>query len=137
MAIWCFPDGTVVKNPPANVGDMVSSLGSGRSPSAGNGNLLQYSCLENSMNRGAWQATVHGITKNQTHLSTRTHTHTYTDTHNYHNWNQIFLENKKSWQWHSGCVWPTSICYNITQNDFYSKSCYSKWFLQVGKIFLL
>ena len=64
-----FPGGTVVKNPPANAGDArdVGSIpGSGRSPGVGNGNPLQYSCLENSMDRGAWQATVHVVAKNWT-----------------------------------------------------------------------
>ena len=59
----------VVKNPPANAGDArdVGLIpGSGRSPGVGNGNPFQYSCLENSMDRGAWRATVHGITKSQT-----------------------------------------------------------------------
>ena len=46
-----------------------SILGTGRSPGVGNGNPLQYSCLENSMDRGAWWATVHEITKSQTCLS--------------------------------------------------------------------
>ena len=58
-----FPDGSVVKNLLANAGDtgdVGSVLGSGRSPGKGNGNLLQYSCLENPMDRGAWQATVMG-----------------------------------------------------------------------------
>ena len=48
--------------------------GLGRSPGEGNGNPLQYSCLENSMDRGAWQATVHGVTKSQTRLSDFTFT---------------------------------------------------------------
>jgi len=61
-----FPGDSVVKNPPANAGDAGSIPGSGRSPGGGNGNPLQYSCLENSMDRGAWQATVHGVTKSQT-----------------------------------------------------------------------
>ena len=52
--------GAVVKNLPINAGDMGSIPGSGGSPGVGNGNLLQYSCLENPMDRGAWQATVHG-----------------------------------------------------------------------------
>ena len=52
-----------VKNLPANVGDAGSIPGSGRSPGEGNGDPLQYSCLENSMDRGAWWATVHGVTK--------------------------------------------------------------------------
>ena len=56
-----FPGGSVVKNPPAIAGDVGLIPGSGRSPGEGNGNPLQYSCLENPMDRGAWQATVHGI----------------------------------------------------------------------------
>ena len=54
---------SVVKNPPANAGearDTGSISGSGRSPAVGNGNSLLYSCLKNSMDRGAWRATVHG-----------------------------------------------------------------------------
>ena len=58
----------MVKNPPANTGDTVSVLGSGRSPGEGNSNPLQYSCLKNPMNDGAWQATVYGVTKSQTWL---------------------------------------------------------------------
>ena len=59
----------MVKNPPANAvdtADLGSVPGSGRSPGEGNGNPLQYSCLENSMDRGSWWATVHGITKTWT-----------------------------------------------------------------------
>ena len=55
-----------MKNPPASAGDAVYvglTLGSGRSPGRGNGNTLQYPCLENFMNRGAWWATVHGVAK--------------------------------------------------------------------------
>ena len=61
-----FAGGSVVKNPPANAGDSGSiprREGSGRSPGEGNGNPLQYSCLENPMDRGVWWATVHGIAK--------------------------------------------------------------------------
>ena len=61
-----FPGGTVVKNLPASAGDagdMGLILESGRSPRVGNGNPLQCSCLENPMDRGAWQARVHGVTK--------------------------------------------------------------------------
>ena len=61
-----FPGGAVVKNMPESTGDLDSIPGSGRSPGEGNGNSLQYSCLENPMDRGAWWATVHGVTKNQT-----------------------------------------------------------------------
>ena len=69
-----FPFGiSQVKNPLANAGDtgdvdLIS--GSGRSPGEGNGNPLQYSCLENPMDRRAWWATVHGVTEIQTRLST-------------------------------------------------------------------
>ena len=61
----------MVKNPPANAGDIkdaVSILGSGRSPGEGNGYPLQHSCLENSLERGAWQATVCGVVKSRTRL---------------------------------------------------------------------
>ena len=59
-----LPGGSMVKKPPANAGDVVSVLGLGRSPREGNDNPLQYPCLENPMDRGAWQATtVHGVTK--------------------------------------------------------------------------
>ena len=78
----------VGKNLPAKAGkarDSGSIPGTGRSPGEGNGNPLQYSCLENSMDRGAWWATVHGIAKSWTQLSTmlaracaRTDTHTHT-----------------------------------------------------------
>ena len=53
----------VVKNPPANAGDVGLIPGSGKSPGEGNGNPLQYSCLENPMDRGAWRAIVHGVAK--------------------------------------------------------------------------
>ena len=58
-----FPGDSVVKNLPANAGDADSILGSGRTPEERNDNLLQYSCLENSMDREAWRATVHGVIK--------------------------------------------------------------------------
>ena len=54
-----FPDGSVVKNPPANARDLGSIPGSERSPGGGHGNPLQYSCLENLMDRGAWWVTIH------------------------------------------------------------------------------
>ena len=64
-----FPGGSVVKNPPANTGDMVLIPGSGRSPGEGNGSPLQYSCPGNTMDGGAWWATVHRVTKSRTQLS--------------------------------------------------------------------
>ena len=63
MIIWGFPGVLVVKNPSVSVGDMGLIPESRRYPGKGNGNPLQYSCLENPMGRRAWQATVHGITK--------------------------------------------------------------------------
>ena len=62
---WCSEG----KESVSNAGDSSSVPGLGRSPGEGNGNLLQYSCLENPMDRGAWQATVHGVAKSWTQLS--------------------------------------------------------------------
>ena len=84
-----FPGGAVIKNPPAKAGDTReagSIPGWGRSPGGGSGNPLQHSCLEHSMDRGAWRATVHGVSKELdrtstcmcVHARTRTHTHTHT-----------------------------------------------------------
>ena len=70
-----FPGGAVVKNPPANAGDIRGAdliPGSERSPGVGNCNPIQYSCLENSMDRGTWGATVHEIAKSRTQLSMHT-----------------------------------------------------------------
>ena len=66
---WDFPGGSVIKNPSANAGnaeDMGLIPGSGRVSGEGNGNPLQYSCLENSMERGAWRATIHGVAESDT-----------------------------------------------------------------------
>ena len=64
-----FPGGSEVKASVCNAGDLGSIPGSGRSPGGGNGNPLQYSCLENPMDGGAWWATVHGVGKRRTRLS--------------------------------------------------------------------
>ena len=64
-----FPGGSDSKESACNAGDPGSIPASGRSPGGGLGNPLQYSCLENSMNRGAWRATVYGVAKSQTRLS--------------------------------------------------------------------
>ena len=63
-----FPHSSVGKESACNAGDLGSIPGSGRSPGEGTGNPLQYSCLENSMDRGTWQAAVHGVTKSRTRL---------------------------------------------------------------------
>ena len=70
----------MVKNPPANAGDVGLIPGSGRSTEEGNGNPLQYSCLEKYMDGGTWQATVHGVAKGWIPLSERTHMHAHTHT---------------------------------------------------------
>ena len=67
--LLCFPGGSVVKNLPANAGDTGSIPGLGRSPGEENCNPLQYSGWENPMDRGAWWATVHGVTNSWTGLS--------------------------------------------------------------------
>ena len=61
-----FSGGAVVKNPNGSAGDSGSISVLGRSPGGGNGNPLQHSCLQDPMNRGTWQATVHGITESWT-----------------------------------------------------------------------
>ena len=63
---WGFPGGSVVKNLPANLGDVSLISQWGGSPGERNGNPFQYSFLENSMYRGAWQAIVHGVKKSRT-----------------------------------------------------------------------
>ena len=80
----------MIKNPPASAGDPRDAGWIpwwGRSLPGGNGNLLQYSCLENPMDRGARWATVHGVTKNRTCMSmykdTQTHTQTHAPTHHH------------------------------------------------------
>ena len=72
MSILGFLGGSMVKNPPANAGDardmgLIPGLGS--SPGGGHDNPLQYSCLENPVDRGAWLATVYGVAKSWTRLS--------------------------------------------------------------------
>ena len=75
--IWGSPDGAVVKNPPANAGDARDSgliPGLGRFPGGGHSNPLQYSCLENLMDWGAWWTTVHRVPESWTWLNTHTRT---------------------------------------------------------------
>ena len=81
--IHMYPGGSVVKNMPTNAKHAASIPGSGRSPAEGNGNPLQYSCLENPMDGGAWWATVRGVAKSQTRLSHFTH----------------FTLPKRKWKW--------------------------------------
>ena len=67
-----FPGASVVKNSPANAEDVDLILVSGRFPGEGNGNPLQFSCLENPLDRGARWATIHGVTQSWTRLNDRT-----------------------------------------------------------------
>ena len=67
---FCFPGGSEVKVFACNAGDLSLIPGWGRSPGEGNGDPLQYSCLENPMDGGAWWATVHGVAKSRTRLTT-------------------------------------------------------------------
>ena len=74
-----YPGGSDGKESTCRIGDLNSIPGLGRSPGEGNGNPLQYSCMENPMDRGAWQAIVHGVTKSWIWLNDKhTHTHTHT-----------------------------------------------------------
>ena len=69
MCIIDFPGDSDSKESACHVGHLDSIPGLGRAPGDGNGNSLQYSCLENSTDRGAWRATAHGVAKNRTRLS--------------------------------------------------------------------
>ena len=94
-----FSGGPVLKNLPADAGDTgdVSLIpGSGRSSGLEYGNPHQYSCLENSMDRGAWKATVHGVAKGWTQLSTCTHMH-----FSYYSHNTASATYKKTTKWTS------------------------------------
>ena len=71
MSSWDFPHSSVGKESACNAGDLGSIPGSGRSPEEGNGNPLQYSCLENPTDRVAWHATVHGVTRVGHDLATK------------------------------------------------------------------
>ena len=74
FVVWGFPDGSVVKNPPTNAGDMGLIPGLGRSPGEVNGNPFQYSCLGNPIDREAWWATVMGSQRIRHNLVTKSGT---------------------------------------------------------------
>ena len=75
--LWDFPDGSVVKNPPANTRDAGLIPGLGRSPGEGDDNPLQYSCPGNPIDRGAWWVPAHGVAKESAQLSDTTTTFFY------------------------------------------------------------
>ena len=74
---WGFAGGSDDKESAYNTGDTCLIPGSGRSPREGNGNPLQYSFLDNTMDRGAWRATIYGVTKSRHNWGTNTHAHTH------------------------------------------------------------
>ena len=74
---WGFAGGSDDKESAYNTGDTGLIPGSGRSPREGNGNPLQYSFLDNTMDRGAWRATIYGVTKSRHNWGTNTHAHTH------------------------------------------------------------
>ena len=76
-SIDLYHDGSDGKESACNARDLGLIPGLGKAPEEGNGNPLQYSCLENSVNKGVWQATVHGTVKSYTQLSGKAHTYTY------------------------------------------------------------
>ena len=86
-----FPGGSDGKASAYSAGDLGSIPGLGRSPGEENGNPLQYSCLENPMDRGAWWATAHGVAKSQTQLSDFISLH--------FTFSSCFLEKENTWCW--------------------------------------
>ena len=120
VCVCGFPGGSVVKKPSAitgDTGDMGSIPGSERSPGLGNGNPLQYSCLEYSMDRGAWWTAIHGVIKSQTWQSTHVRTHRHTNTHTH-----IGKESESSFH-------PFMGIYIVSISRYYKyyKSCYSTY----------
>ena len=106
----------MVKNPPANAGDVGSVPGLERSPGVGNGNPLQYSYLESSMYRGgAWWATAHGVSRSRTQLSNGSHTHTQ-----WHNLQDALNGGKKSM-----CRIVSIVC--SVQFSSVAQSCPTLW----------
>ena len=98
-----LPGGSGVKNPPANAGDVGLIPGSGRSPGEGNGHPVQCSGLENPMDRGAWQVTVHGVAKSQTGLSDWAHAHARTHlSHRRKATGDTHRETETTWEGFSG-----------------------------------
>ena len=115
-----FPGISVVKNLPANAGDKVPIPRLGKFPGVGNGNPLQYSCLENPMDRGAWQTIVHGVARRVRHnLATKQQQYSYINTHICETnilWNCITICRELSFYgfifWNFGCNTLYSFCNN-------------------------
>ena len=103
----------MVKNRPANTGDTRdtgSTPGLGRAPGEGNGNPLQYSCLENPMDKGAWWATAHGVAKSQD-ITVRARTHTHTEIKS-----ALRLVTRQIWLPSQSFVWDTQEFTHDTRN---------------------
>ena len=105
FVFWGLPQWFSGKACACNAGDLSSITGLGRSLGIGNGNPLQYSCLENSMDRGAWWDTVHGVTNSQTRLIKWSHTHLFSRAAitKYHklgglNHRSLFFHNCRGWK---------------------------------------
>ena len=113
---WGFPGGAIVKNSPVNAGKMGSTPGSGRSSEEGNGNSFQYSCLENSIDRGARQAAFHRVTKSWTWW-VAVHTQHTTFKHILNNQCAIIL----SHMFILSCVLPFP-CFHLRSFSFYIKN---------------
>ena len=92
-----FPGGPMVKNPPVNAGDVGSFPGLGRSPGEGNSNSLQYSCLGNSMVRGAWQAIVQGVSRVGHDIMTKQQCLTQVFPQAIRIWENLPLKNTEHW----------------------------------------
>ena len=122
LYLWASQMALEVKNKPANAGhlrDAGSVTGLGRSPGGGHANLLMYSCLENSMDRGAWQAMVHKVAKSQTHLLFLTFTEALLGKHCYLHFINEETEASKCQAGHMARKWP-SWCLNLCQTGYRS-----------------
>ena len=104
---WGFPGGSDSKESACNAGDPGSIPGSGQSPAEGNGNALQYSCLENSMDREAWPATVHGAANSRTWLGD-SHTHTHRQLEGF--WDLVTIKPMDDAMEERRCLWLFSPC---------------------------
>ena len=113
MRLWTFvPGGAMVKNPPASAGDTrdwSSTPGSGRSPEVGNGNVLQYSCLEKPMDRGAWWAIICGVTESWTKLSDWAHTHTQILNYKFCVEICFHFSWMYTWEWNFRVIWQLQV----------------------------
>ena len=122
----CFPSGLDGKESTCNAGDSDSIPGSGRSPGEGNGNPLQYSCLENPMDREAWWATVHAVAKSQKWLKWLTFSFSFRKGHIIHEaqrtGNQLVSGSAKQFIKYSltTCILPFS---NVTDIYWFPTTC--------------